>query len=325
MTKFVNEIGEIAVEAFVCQFEPLTNYQWFGRVSRAGENEHLTFRLSLFDEDLLRRDFAAVPQIAPDLIELATIVYAVDRTIQPDEMSHCQVQVVMPVRCPELLSQQDVHDKLCEILYWYTGYEWHFDFHQRKKPVRDAEKPQLFNWYDHSTPVDVALWSGGLDCLAGLYNRAFESRERKFILCGTGASKTVCGLQKRIVSLLPDDLIHRVKLQQVYYELETISGSLPDDARMRSRGFTFMLIGAICAYLEGSRVLQVYENGIGAINLRFRESEVGLNHARSVHPLSLMTIAMWLTQILGEPFKLSNPYLFQTKAQMCQIFSSEED
>src|SRR5260221_12818770 len=121
MTKFVNEIGEIAVEAFVCQFEPLTNYQWFGRVSRAGENEHLTFRLSLFDEDLLRRDFAAVPQIAPDLIELATIVYAVDPTIQPDEKAHCKVQVVVPVRCPELLSQHDLPDKLPETVYWITG------------------------------------------------------------------------------------------------------------------------------------------------------------------------------------------------------------
>lgn len=52
---------------------------------------------------------------------------------------------------------------------------------------------------------------------------------------------------------------------------------------------------------------------------------MGLNHARSVHPLSLMLLAEWVSQILEHPFRLENPYLFSTKAEMCQVFSSKED
>lgn len=317
--KFDNDVHDVAVETFTCELEPITSRQWLVRVARLPEFDFLTFKLNLYDEDLLWRNIADIPPIAIDLIELALAVYAVDRSIQPDELSYCRVEVKLPVRCPELLRQPEIHEMLGEILYWYTGYEWNFEFGKREQPGRGLEEPQLFDWRDESKPLDVALWSGGLDCLAGLYNRAFENTDRQFILCGTGANTVVHHLQRRIVEVLPKQMAQRVKLLQVRYEIEDLSGNLPEMTRMRSRGFTFMLIGAVCAHLAGSNVLQVYENGIGAINLRFRESEVGLNHAHSVHPLSLMFIAEWLTQIFGVRFRLENPYLFQTKAQMCKI------
>lgn len=325
MMEFADGIDDLTIETFVCRFEPINNYQWLVHIGTSPDTEHLTFKLGLFDNDLLRRDLAQISPIAIDLMELATVVYAVDRGVEPNEMSHCRVLVIVPVRCPELLSQQNVHDNLAEILYWYTGYEWHFEFKKREEINRISERPRLFDWRDQVKPLDVALWSGGLDCLAGLYNRAFENKDLRFILCGTGANTIVHSLQRQIVGLLPREIAGRVKLLQVRYEIETLDGHLPNDARMRSRGFTFMLIGSVCAYLEGSRVLQVYENGIGAINLRFRESGVGLNHARSVHPMSLMVIAEWLSKVFDEPFRLDNPYLFLTKAQMCQIISDAGD
>lgn len=320
-----NEIENITTEEFFCQFEPITQHQWVVHVGNSPDHKHLMFELSLFDDDLLTRDAGEAPSIAIDLIELAAVVYAVDRAVQPNETTHCRLHVTLPVRCPELLSQGYVQDTLSDILHWYTGYEWDFNFTQRVTPSRDSERPQLFNWRDESRPIDVALWSGGLDCLAGLYNRAYEDKDRQFVLCGTGASTHVHELQKRIVDLLPGRIAERVKLARVYYATKSISGHLPKNPRLRSRGFTFMLIGAMCAYLEGTRTLQIYENGIGAINLRFRESEIGLNHARSVHPQSLMVMSRWLSQVFGEQFVLSNPFLFQTKAQMCQVFANSDD
>ena len=178
--KFDNDVHDVAVETFTCALEPITSRQWLVRVARLPEFDFLTYKVNLYDDDLLWRNIADIPSIAIDLIELALAVYAVDRSIQPDELSYCRVEVKLPVRCPELLRQPEIHEMLGEILYWYTGYEWNFEFGKREQPGRGLEEPQLFDWRDESKPLDVALWSGGLDCLAGLYNRAFENTDRQF-------------------------------------------------------------------------------------------------------------------------------------------------
>lgn len=311
-------------EVFFCHFEPISDYQWILKVGQQINKEYLWVQISIFDDDLLRRDFPEAPPIAIDLIELAIIVYAVDRSIQPVRNSYCSVHVTVPVRSPDKLMEESVHIQLAEILHWYTGYEWIFQFEKRSVSRRETEIPQMFDWRELDKPVDVALWSGGLDCLAGLYNRAIENDDREFVLCGTGNNSRIHALQKRVISLLPQRIAQRVKLSQIRYGIKCISGQLPKSPRLRSRGFTFMLIGAICAHLEGRNVLQVYENGIGAINLRFRESEIGVNHAHSVHPLSLMLIGQWLTHVLGKSVRIENPYLFWTKAQMCEVFLKQD-
>lgn len=81
-----------------------------------------------------------------------------------------------------------------------------------------------------------------------------------------------------------------------------------------------MLLGSAYACLEGqARALAVYENGIGAINLPFRASEVGLEHTRSVHPLSMCCVSQFVSMLIGEPFLVHNPFLWSTKAEMCRV------
>ena len=69
----------------------------------------------------------------------------------------------------------------------------------------------------------------------------------------------------------------------------------------------------------GKKVLNVYENGIGAINLPYRDSALGLDHTRSVHPRTLVMVSELISILWEESFKIENPFLFWTKAQMCQV------
>jgi hypothetical protein len=64
--------------------------------------------------------------------------------------------------------------------------------------------------------------------------------------------------------------------------------------------------------------LFIYENGIGAINLPYSKGQVGLDQAKSVHPLSLLRVSELLSSILSSPFQVSNPYWLWTKAQMVE-------
>jgi hypothetical protein len=90
----------------------------------------------------------------------------------------------------------------------------------------------------------------------------------------------------------------------------------------RARGVVFTLLGCACAYLMGQQVLYLYENGIGAINLPYRESAVGLDHSRSVHPLTLVMVSDVVSQLLGKEFQVKNPFLFSTKAEMCKSLAN---
>lgn len=74
--------------------------------------------------------------------------------------------------------------------------------------------------------------------------------------------------------------------------------------------------------MEGQDSLAIYENGIGAINLPYRDSEVGLDHSRSVHPVSLIRVGELVSHLLGKPFTFRNPFLFQTKAQLCSALAT---
>ena len=80
-----------------------------------------------------------------------------------------------------------------------------------------------------------------------------------------------------------------------------------------------MLLGSAYSYLRGHRVLHVYENGIGAINLPYRKSAVGLDHSRSVHPETLRRVGLLMTELIDENFKVRNPFLFHTKAEMMKL------
>lgn len=53
------------------------------------------------------------------------------------------------------------------------------------------------------------------------------------------------------------------------------------------------------------------------LNLPFRASEVGLDHSRSVHPLSLIAMSALVSHLLGTAFTFRNQFVLTTKAEIC--------
>ena len=172
---------------------------------------------------------------------------------------------------------------------------------------------------DHNNS-EVALWSGGLDALAGLCNRADQGIAERFLLVGTGAKPAVWGLQDRVCSHLRkrvEFLMDPVRLQIELRgdERSQIRNRNPN----RARSAVFMLLGSAYSLLEKQTALAVYENGPGALNLPFRASEVGLDHSRGVHPLSLAWISRFVSMVSGTEFIVHNPFIGCTKADMCSV------
>ncbi|MBW4659416.1 MAG: 7-cyano-7-deazaguanine synthase [Drouetiella hepatica Uher 2000/2452] len=262
------------------------------------------------------------PSIIADLIDLAVAIHAADRlTFQNLRQEQTRLCVVLPVRHPELLNATSFQDKLSSLLEWATGSRWLFNFHKRSDSERIIEQQPLISSTEPYVS-EVILWSGGLDALAGLYTRLKTNCEASFMLFGTGSNDNNFDRQKQVFKALQHSCPNRLNLCQI--PIRFSDSSLHQKNKIsRARGIVFMLLGAACAYLMGQRILYLYENGIGAINLPYRKSAIGLDHSRSVHPLTLLKVGDIISELLGEEFKVQNPFLFVTKAEMCKPLAED--
>ena len=283
---------------------------------RLGTHSFLHVRL---DDTQLSNVFNhPIPPHIVDLVDLGITIFTADRVAHRHNDVVHRIEIVLPVRCPDVLSREAFRHQLSDLLCWYTGDDWSFDFESRRSTGREVElQPRLLKDATSWFPDAVALWSGGLDSLAGLYARLVGSMNISFFLFGVVNNPLIRGTQRQIADELSSYFPGRVRLSQIAVQT-SVDGRLTANRRPRSRGVVFLLLGAAFAYLQGQRILNVFENGIGALNLPFRRSEVGLDHARSVHPQSLLYASNLISWLINERFSVSNPFLFCTKGQLCQ-------
>lgn len=289
--------------------------------------DHITGKKSapnvaILDRQLLMRTASDnVSALIADLCDLAVAVYVADRQSVRTNNHTARILITLPIRSAKLRERASLNQELQDLLYWFTEDLWSFQLSTYEKSGRPSEYTPRLPLPQEEHQTQVALWSGGLDALAGLYHQLVQEPDTHYTLLGTGSNNIMLGQQKKVFDKMGEIFRGRLKLIQIPIRLkknntQTVSSS-------RARGFVFLLLGAICALQEKQQILYVYENGTGAINLPFRECEVGLDHSRSVHPLSLMRMSNFLSKILDQPFSFENPFMFTTKAEMCQRLLQE--
>jgi 7-cyano-7-deazaguanine synthase in queuosine biosynthesis len=311
-------------KSFTLDFSPISNNKGFVRFIDHSEDQERTIGIKVVDQEFKYRVQVEFPTIIADIIDLTVAIQASDRLAPQNFEKKRHINVILPVRHPELMSAEPFQNKLKELLYWATASHWVFDFQKRKDIERTVEQQLLFATEPRG--YEVALWSGGLDSLAGLYTRLKMYPEKRFALFGTGSNPNVHVLQEKVANEVNFIFPGRCDLFRVPVCFED-SGSQQEKKKKnkfaRARGVVFTLLGAACAYLMGQRTLHVYENGIGAINLVYSKASIGLDHTRSVHPITLLMVGEIISELLGENFQVKNPFLFWTKAQMCQALAED--
>ncbi len=276
--------------------------------------------LTVDDSGLRCRVQQQFPSIIADLIDLAVAIHATDRlVIQNLRQEQTRICVVLPVRHPELLSKNAFQYQLSDLLQWATGSRWLFEFCKRLESGRIIEQQPLLSSAD-SHVDEVTLWSGGLDALAGLYTRLKASPDKSFMLFGTGSNDNTYSRQEQVFKVLQNSFSNRLNLCRVPIRFFD-SNLLQKNKISRARGIVFTFLGVACAYLMDQNGLHLYENGIGAINLPYRKSSVGLDHTRSVHPLTLLMVSDIISELLGKRIRVKNPFLLWTKAEMCKTLA----
>lgn len=290
-----------------------------------GKEEAFKVQLSLDDESIFKPTDSIDLLLALDIVTIAVAIYTADWHSVRSGDYPLDIYVSIPVYYPERWESDTIFEKLADLLHWYTEDLWHIDF----TPCVLEKYGQQQQRLSLSSDREVALWSAGLDAFSGFVRRIENSSTKQFLLFGTGSNPFIHGRQKRLVfpdqgePSLFDIYSGRVNLQRLSINFKGRSTNTPTNQAFRVRGLAFILLGASIAYLEGTNALHIYENGIGAINLALSSAEVGLDHARSVHPRSLLYCEQFLQEVIPA-FRIVNPFWNITKGAMCRFLKSDE-
>lgn len=282
-------------------------------------------RVLLSDLTIAESVGRSIPAAALDLVELVAAVHLVDRLERrpggkrSGESWSRQLHLQVGVRDPDLWSDSTVSKPLVDLLQWLTDDEWRIDFTQREAPDRAGEVVQFL--FDAPPAGDVvALFSGGLDSLAGLF--ADVQAGARPLAVSVETNSRVAKSQRDVLAALNQELdapVHRVPVP-----LHLLKGRAVE-ASQRARGFTFLALASVVASVADVGCVHVYENGIGAINLPYTDAQTGAHGTRAMHPLTLRLAARLFGRILERSIEMVNMSQFTTKGEMCSRLPTSLD
>jgi hypothetical protein len=203
---------------------------------------------------------------------------------------------------------------LQEALWPVTEDAWQFDFVKRDRPLAPCLQDFLFD-LPVNAAARVALFSGGLDSFAGGVFQLKNWPAAHVFVSGVTHGRALAG-QQRLMAQLRSASSADIRHVQVRYGLkEKKACDSTLERSQRSRAFVHVTLGAVAALLARTDTLHVYENGIGALNLPFDASQVGIETSKAANPVFHRAMEQLVEAVSGAPFRIVNPFQFLTKCQ----------
>lgn len=259
--------------------------------------------------------------VMADQVDIAVALHTADRlalrTAERGGNWSRHLDVTVCVRRPEIWTDPLVKGRLERLLAFLTEDVWKLAFVLRRDSLRRSEIQDHLPFAGScQDDVEVGMFSGGLDSFAGTASWISES-ERHFILVSASPNPQQRFRQQRQVKILRDELGRHISHVCVPYGIHRGDEYAQEPSR-RTRGLLFLILGGVTALSAGSSALYLYENGLGAVNLPYDQSQLGTDNARAVHPRVLREISELLSLVAGKRFSILNRCIYQTKAEMLE-------
>lgn len=260
-----------------------------------------------------------------DLVELASFVYAADGAVSregwvpggAEERWRRSFRLDVGVRDPDFWKSGGTRGLLERLLGFLSDDDWELRFSNLAAPPPvqaylqfGSDAPQEWPF---RRPERVIMFSGGLDSLAG----AVETAERggPLLLVSHRSTATMESRQSellnRLVAAYPEVRVRRVGVW--VNKLGTVASA---DFAQRTRSFLYWALGVAVGQSVEAGGVRFFENGVISLNLPLADQVQGARASRTTHPRSLGLMEELAGQVTGRPFKVDNPYLFQTKADV---------
>ncbi|MEP4197263.1 MAG: 7-cyano-7-deazaguanine synthase [Aliishimia sp.] len=266
---------------------------------------------------------AALPDIAIDLIELASFVYAINSSVsrggQTDQQMgakwHRKFRVEMPVRRLSLWSEPKLKASLEETLMFLSGDRFEFEF--TKMGPEPFEPNRYFDFAPESAwqPDSVLMFSGGLDSYAGALEEIIERKQKVALISHFSATKIAPiqrDLQKTMAERLGKQMLRHFPMQVQLSQGTNVEGT------HRARSFLFAALGMATAVAFSKDRLSFYENGVVSLNLPPVGNVLGTRATRTTHPQALERFQSLFSAIFGADLRVDNPFFWRTKTDVVQ-------
>ncbi len=258
----------------------------------------------------------AVPRLNVDLVRLAMLVYAADRStireVGSTNWSSRDISLTVPVS--DATSWNAVAAELCGLLAFLTGDAWSVEFKNTRPP-----REQVDSRLDISHPSRVVLMSGGADSALG----ALESRRQLdptecHVLVSHFGLKALAPLQRRVADAAtaicpgPQQLHEQTYLVRRRYQVD--GSRFKSETSTRSRSLLFLALGLAYASMHAVP-LWIAENGFASLNPPLAPNRRGSLSTRTTHPAFLEGLSRILGE-LGAHSTIFNPFSCLTKGEM---------
>lgn len=280
--------------------------------------------------DKFVRDPEALPPRIIDLLQVAAYVFCADRmrfrgprdSINNNSWAR-SFEINIPVMDYKFWNDSNVSNNISEALQFMTGdREYVFHFYKAKKNILETKNKQLclfkgeFEEIEDIDNIEIMLFSGGLDSLAGAIQQLNEGQEQKLCVVSHESSNKVMHTQSVIIDYLNNHYNNRIwqyGFKCHNHKMKSIEES------QRTRMFLFSAIAfAICS-CYGKHAFFVYENGITSINLPKQGDVMNARASRTTHPKTLSLLRKFYRSF-DNTFEIVAPYYNKTKAEVMEIF-----
>ncbi|GHJ39471.1 hypothetical protein [Streptomyces sp. TS71-3] len=255
-----------------------------------------------------------VPEPNIELVRLAALVYAADRTTRRranrSNWTQRTFELDVPVYAPARWDA--VRKRLEPLLGFLSGDRWSIRFHHTATPqetIHDTPHPGIRR---------VVLLSGGADSAVGaLYSRHDLGPEQHLLLSHVGAT-TLAPIQRAVA----DDIAHLIDGPPQFHQPlrfsrkshQSTGVKLRNEYSTRTRSLLFLALGLATAAVE-KVPLWIPENGFASLNVPLTPDQRGAVSTRTTHPLFLQTLAA-IAHDAGAHAVIHNPFAARTKGEM---------
>lgn len=265
-----------------------------------------------------------IPDRIKDLLEIAGYIYAADRSISRGAIDSLEyhnwarnLHFVLKVRDLKFWKQKSTSKLLSEALLFVSGdNKIDFTFVGGGK---DIGQLNLFDAEgiipEKNKKETIALFSGGLDSLAGVLN-ILETTNSDVILVSHRANHGTTNTQNGIHAKLEKDYPNRIKYYPFHCNLKGIRA--PEETQ-RTRIFLYSSIAFALAKIFNESEINIFENGITSINFSKRADLINARASRTTHPKTLFHLKNFFSHISEDTFQINHPFLFKTKTEIFQI------
>ena len=297
------------------------------RMSFVGEegqrSERISGRHFRLDHRCLSEFFySKLPPLLDDLLRISTSAYVIDRLTKRRQKENGRtwprrLRVSVEVLEPDFWNSKQVSLALTNCLEFVSGDCWELQFEKASRGQLGDDDAFLgyADPFSDQQPL-VCLYSGGLDSAAGLVRRITTCPGRPIIPVTVWHQPRQRKLIRRQLDAIRDRC--QVCLAPVVVKAAMAWQSEPqkEERSQRCRSFLFAAVGGVVAAMQRTSTVEMFESGIGAINLPLMAGMVGSKATRSSHPEFLRLMSSLVTLAAKRQIEFRLPFMDQTKGEM---------